>query len=362
MCLFVKDSPILRSASLVGCCALALSGSSVWDFFVMRLLSPLTLFVGLCLARPSVIEWTQLYSPTQNLSHNEAMTLKHLWQMFLKEYNHIPSFLSFRNFESNVIKMWKHLLESSSFKMGINKFSALSPSQYREYLGYRPSVEKLNLSIPRHAYRKLARYAPLPKFVDWRLKGRVTGVKDQGHCGSCWAFSAIGAIEGQYQRASGNLISLSEQQLVDCSSSFGNMGCNGGLMDNAFNYVKKAGGVDREEDYPYVSGITEQPDNCSFKVNISVAKVTGLVDITSGSGEELMEALAFNGPISVAINAGLTSFMMYHDGIYDDPECKGHMGDLNHGVLLVGYGEQNGIPYWLIKNSWGSNWGYPVCN
>lgn len=142
----------------------------------------------------------------------------------------------------------------------------------------------------------------------------MTAVKDQGQCGSCWAFSAIGAIEGQYERASGKLESLSEQQLVDCSSSFGNEGCNGGLMDNAFRYVKKAGGVDKESDYPYISGHTEHAGFCKFKSNVSVAKVTGLVDIKSGDEEELMEALAYNGPISIAIDAELTSFMMYHGG------------------------------------------------
>ncbi|VDD74447.1 unnamed protein product [Mesocestoides corti] len=281
----------------------------------MRLLLSVLLFAGLCLSKPAVVGWTKLQSPIQNLSNYQESGLKHLWDMFVKEFSHIPTMQSFQNFASNVARMWEHLKQPSSFIMGINKFSAMSVSEYNKYLGYRYNTSKMSGIIPRHSYRKLARYAPLPESVDWRWKGRVTKVKDQGQCGSCWAFSAIGAIEGQYQRAENKLVSFSEQQLIDCSFNFGNMGCNGGLMDYAFTYVKEAGGVEREEDYPYVSGVTHEANEaCAFQSSKAVAKVTGLIDIASGSEEVLMEALAFNGPISVAINAAPTSFMMYHEG------------------------------------------------
>ncbi|VDL17400.1 unnamed protein product [Hymenolepis diminuta] len=318
----------------------------------------LLMLVGFCLAKPAVVPWIRLLKPEESSPDGGSLNIRSLWQEFIHKFKYTPSVFSFQNFEQNVIRIWKHLFVPSSFSMAINRFTAMSEEDYHKMLGYRPDLNDANRSIPHHSYRKLARYSPLPDFVDWRLRGRVTPVKDQGHCGSCWAFSAVGAIEGQYQRSSGKLVSLSEQQLVDCSFDFGNEGCNGGLMDNAFKYVKQVGGVDTEEEYPYVSGRTQQAnDNCSFIPTDAVAKVTGLVDIEPGSEDDLMEALAYNGPISVAINAGSSSFMMYHGGIYDDPECVGGPGDLNHGVLLVGYGQDNGIPYWLIKNSWGSGWG-----
>ncbi|KAM7542767.1 hypothetical protein Aperf_G00000013457 [Anoplocephala perfoliata] len=324
----------------------------------MRYLLLSLMLFGFCLASPSVIPWSRLYSPPHDVSRDDAFNLKTLWQRFLDEFKHVPSVFSYRNFQSNVKRIQKHLSEPSSFSMGINKFAAMSPDEYQKQLGYRHELKQSNLTIPRHSYLRLARYAPLPDFVDWRLQGRVTPVKNQGVCGSCWAFSAAGAVEGQYQRASGYLQNLSAQQLVDCSLNFGNKGCHGGLMDNAFEYIKVAGGMNTEDVYPYISGSTgEANGQCSFNPTEAIAKVTGLVDIPSKSEEDLMEALAYNGPISVAINAGLQSFMMYHEGIYDDPACLGDMDTLNHGVLLVGYGEQNSIPYWLIKNSWGPNWG-----
>jgi len=190
--------------------------------------------------------------------------------------------------------------------------------------------------------------ATYPDSVDWTLQGYVTQVKDQGQCGSCWAFSTTGGLEGQHFRYTGALISLSEQNLVDCVS--GN-NCNGGWMDTAFAWIRDNGGIDTEDSYPYeaVNGA------CRYNPGNIGATVTGWVDIASGNEDALLAACADNGPISVAIDASQSSFQFYSSGVYYEPACS--TSTLDHGVLVAGYGVDNGTPFWLVKNSWGQGWG-----
>jgi C1A family cysteine protease len=192
--------------------------------------------------------------------------------------------------------------------------------------------------------------------LDWVEKGAVTGVKNQGQCGSCWSFSTTGALEGAYFNKYGKLVSFSEQELVDCDN-FKNggrdHGCNGGLMDNAFKWIKGNGGLCTESGYPYVSGTTKTASDCKTDCTIvENSRITSFVDVPTSSDTDMMAALQVN-PISVAIQADQKDFQLYKSGVFNG-DCG---TKLDHGVLLVGYGTKDGSEYYRIKNSWGTTWG-----
>ncbi|KAK6042231.1 papain family cysteine protease, partial [Cooperia oncophora] len=243
----------------------------------------------------------------------------------------------------------EHRLGRKTFEMGVNEIADLPFSQYRKLNGYRHR-RQYGDSMPSNGTKFLAPFnVEIPNEVDWREKGLVTPVKNQGMCGSCWAFSTTGALEGQHARATGKMVSLSEQNLVDCSTKYGNHGCNGGLMDLAFEYIKENHGVDTEESYPYVG----RDMKCHFKKSDVGADDKGFVDLPEGDEEALKVAVATQGPISIAIDAGHRTFQLYKKGVYYDEECSSE--ELDHGVLLVGYGTD---PEAVGQKTLGSTKGY----
>ncbi|PAA84028.1 hypothetical protein BOX15_Mlig026053g1 [Macrostomum lignano] len=253
--------------------------------------------------------------------------------------------------EQNLQHIQKHNLEYDrgvhSYTLGMNQFGDLTFTEFKaKYLSPMPAAEPEG-----SVFLPASNVGSLPDEVDWRTKGYVTGVKDQKQCGSCWAFSTTGSLEGQHFKKTGNLVSLSEQNLVDCSGKFGNMGCNGGLMDNGFKYIKANKGIDTEACYPYKA----RDEKCSFKSSCVGATVSGFVDIPAKNESALQHAVATIGPISVAIDAGHSSFQLYKSGVYSERLCS--ETQLDHGVLAVGYGTEGGKAYWLVKNSWGTSWG-----
>ena len=248
---------------------------------------------------------------------------------------------AFSNYNKNVEKIKIKNDANGSIDFDVNQFTDVHKSKFDKLKGF-IHREDTTSSCNSYEYRE----TDSPVDFDWRDYNVVTPVKDQGFCGSCWSFSATGAMEGAWALHSGDLLELSEQQLIDCSVSYGDLACNGGLMDNAFEYAID-NSMCSESAEPYLAEY-ESCEECE-----SVANFSSCVDVTPENELHLKTAL-LSTPVSVAIDAESNMFQFYSGGIIRASECG---TSLDHGVLLVGYGEEDGVKYWLVKNSWGDSWG-----
>uniref|UniRef100_A0A8C0INJ8 CATS protein n=1 Tax=Chelonoidis abingdonii TaxID=106734 RepID=A0A8C0INJ8_CHEAB len=282
-------------------------------------------------------------------------TLDNHWELWKKtygkQYNHKVEEGERRvTWEKNLKLVMLHNLEHSlglhSYELGMNHLADMTSEEVAALL--------TGVKIP-HQPDRNSTYRPrpgskVPDSMDWRDKGCVTDVKYQGACGACWAFSAVGALEAQVKLKTGNLVSLSAQNLVDCTITYGNYGCSGGYMTNAFQYIINNHGIDSDASYPY----TAQNGTCHYNPATRAATCSKFIELPYDNEAALKDAVANVGPVSVIIDAKQPSFFLYKSGVYDDPRCT---HDTNHAVLVIGYGTLDGKDFWLVKNSWGEHFG-----
>jgi len=256
-------------------------------------------------------------------------------------------------YNDNIRSIEEHNNADNNFNLTINGFTDLKSNELpkgffqNHKTGWGIDLDRLGKTNGCNKFNIKYDAGSLPDSIDWRDSNAVTEVKNQGQCGSCWSFSSAGAMEGSWAIATGKLLNLSEQQLMDCSMKYGNMACNGGLMDNAFDYAIDNGMCSYEED-PYTAVRASCDLNCE-----KVAQFSECIDVTPANQLDLKAAVA-QQPVSIAIEADTTAFQFYSGGVLDSPKCG---TNLDHGVLIVGYGTQDDVDYWLVKNSWGDTWG-----
>ncbi|KAF4661157.1 hypothetical protein FOL46_005851 [Perkinsus olseni] len=261
-------------------------------------------------------------------------------------------------FEDNLRYIEEGNAKGLSYTLKITPFTHLTNAEFRDTMFGRFPESQATLGTSSNTFDFKGSVDELPKSVNYVTKGWVTEVKNQGWCGSCWAFSTTGALEGLHKNVSGELVSLSEQELIDCSAHYGNWGCMGGWMNASFLYVADHG-LEGEKDYPYNSSKVPPiipplaPCRRDTKKDVIKAHSIGYVNVTTKSKSAFLAALAHIGPVSVALNGGSKAFQHYGGGVLDS-HCK---TELDHGVLAVGYDLSAHKPYYLVKNSWGANWG-----
>ncbi|KAJ8778285.1 hypothetical protein J1605_013784 [Eschrichtius robustus] len=347
------------------------------------------LCAGAWLLGPTACGAADLAVSSLEMFHFKSWMVQHRKTYSSEEYHH-----RLQAFVSNWRKINAHNAGNHTFKMGLNQFSDMSFAELkRKYLWSEPQ----NCSATKGNY--LRGTGPYPPSMDWRKKGNfVSPVKNQGSCGSCWTFSTTGALESAVAIATGRLPSLAEQQLVDCAQNFNNHGCQGygpdrggpkpllisrghfcrasyglgtatasalggskigpacgggrGLPSQAFEYIRYNKGIMGEDTYPYKG----QDGDCKFQPSKAIAFVKDVANITMNDEEAMVEAVALYNPVSFAFEV-IDDFLMYKKGVYSSTSCHKTPDKVNHAVLAVGYGEENGIPYWIVKNSWGPQWG-----
>jgi cathepsin F/cysteine peptidase B len=270
-----------------------------------------------------------------------------------KHYNAAEEKMRYRCFIHNLNQIDALTKSDTTAVYGVTKFADMCPEEFQTY--YHNLNVTASLATKKYNYRPLVdakiAQAAAADSADWRQKGAVTHVKNQGQCGSCWSFSATGNMEGQHFLKTGSLVTISEEELVQCSSAAGNQGCKGGLMDDAFTWVVTNGGIDGESDYPYTSGMGTTGTCQQNKLKSVVATFTGHQDIAKDE-DQMAAFVASSGPLAVAVDAGI-GWQLYTGGI----KSSCFAGTLDHGVLIVGYGTDGSTPYWIVKNSWGATWG-----
>jgi C1A family cysteine protease len=280
------------------------------------------------------------------LNENEIWSrFTNFQEKFAKKYENVQELETrFSVFRENFRNIITHNADrNQSFTMGVNQFTDLTPEEFKAQM-----IRGLKAPVGSYGCGSFSNSASgTPASIDWRTKGAVTTVKDQGQCGSCWTFSSTGAMEGAWAISKGQLIDLAEQELVDCAGlKYGSMGCNGGQMEGAFKFIIENGQC-AASSYPY----TAKDGTCHSCS--AVAHATSCSDVKPNDQLSLKAAVA-KQPVAVAIEADTKYFQSYSGGVLTSSSCG---TSLDHGVLAVGYGEENGQKYWLVKNSWGTSWG-----
>lgn len=274
-------------------------------------------------------------------------------EKFNKRYSNLQELETrFAIFKKNLITILEHNSDfTQNFTMGINQFTDLTNEEFKKnIIG---EGVKTNLKAGSFGCKSFVSTASgAPNSIDWRNMGVVNPVRDQGQCGSCWAFATTANAESAWALSKGQLLDLSEEYLVDCASGVGyyNMGCNGGNPDSSFKYMINNGQC-FESSYPYTAGITKTASTCHTCT--SVAKFSSCYDVKPNDQVSLKGAVA-KQPVVIAIEADTKYFQSYSGGILTSTSCG---QNLDHAVIITSYGEENGVKYWTVRNSWGPTWG-----